>query len=311
MNEVRIAVVSGGVSEERAVSLSTGREVAEALRENFEVDHIEIDTTALPIELDPNFHVVFPALHGGYGEGGGIQRQLETGGFAYAGSGPEASRLCLNKYETKAVVAALGVRTAPDVVARAPDFPEATEIVELLGDEIVAKPNSQGSSVGLTLVDGIDELKGLLPILTTDTWLLEKKISGREITVGVLQGEPMGLVEIKPIGGAYDYRHKYTGGMTTYEYPAKVDEAIAEEIRDSARRSFAKCGCRDFARIDFILSEDDEYYFLEINTLPGLTATSLLPMSAACLGHDFPYLAMQMVLPAVERFKRRQAQLVS
>lgn len=311
MNEVRIAVISGGVSEEREVSLSTGREVAEALRENFEVDNFVIDETALPPEIDRNYHVVFPALHGGYGEGGGLQRQLETRGFAYAGSGPEASRLCLNKYETKAVVATLGLRMAPDVVAKGPDFPDAQEIYELLGEDIVVKPNFQGSSVGLKLINGLDELEGLLPMLTADTWLFEQKVTGREITVGVLHGEPMGIVEILPKSGSYDYTHKYTSGMTEYRYPAEVDDVLGESIRDAAKRAFAACGCRDFARIDFILSEEGEFYFLEINTLPGLTATSLLPKSASCVGYDFPQLTMQMVLPAVKRFKGARAQLVS
>ncbi len=302
MNEdVRIAVIFGGPSEEREVSLATGQAVADALRHNFEVDLFAIEDDALPVGLDPERHVVFPALHGRFGEDGGIQQLMEEAGIAYAGTGPEGSRLCFAKEETKAKVDAAGVRVAPGVSFTVPGPVPAAERILQLGPPFVLKPDRQGSSIDLLMIDGADELHGMFSRLQPGRWLLEKKIEGREITVGMLRRKSLGLVEIRPHEGSYDYRHKYTKGLTEYNFPARVETAVEMEIRRAAEIAYAVCGCRDFARIDFMLNEKKESYFLEINTLPGLTATSLLPMSASCAGYDFVQLARELVLPARKR----------
>ncbi len=303
MNEyVRIAVICGGPSEEREVSMATGRAVAKALRHNFEVDIIAIENDALPVGLDPERHVVFPALHGRFGEDGGIQRLMEEAGIAYAGTDPEGSRLCFAKEETKAKVEASGVRVAPGLSFTVPGPVPAAERILHLGPPFVLKPDQQGSSIDLHMIDGVDELHGFFSRLKPGQWILEKKIEGREITVGILCGKSLGLVEIRPREGTYDYRHKYTKGLSEYDFPARVETAVETEIRRAAEKAFAVCGCRDFARIDFMLNEKEESYFLEINTLPGLTETSLLPMSASCAGYDFPQLARELVLPARQRY---------
>ncbi len=307
MNDARIAVICGGSNEEREVSLSTGKAVAEALRVNFEVDVFEIKSDELPPGLDPERHVVFPALHGSFGEDGGLQNLLEDAGIAYAGTGPEGSRLCFAKQETKNAVLAAGVRVAPGMLFTLPcPFPEG-ETFRALAPSFFLKPDRQGSSVGLSEVVGVEQLRLLWGELKPGEWLLEKRIMGREITVGMLNGKDLGLVEIRPRGGSYDYRHKYTKGLTEYLFPAKINGVVENEIRAAARAAYTVCDCRDFARIDFMLNAEEESFFLEINTLPGLTATSLLPMSASCNGINFPKLVGEMVAPALRRFQPLEA----
>lgn len=307
MTEPRIAVLCGGTSAEREVSLASGHAVAEALRHNFKVDLLEIDCDALPEGLNPETTVVFPALHGGFGEDGALQHLLEEKGIAYAGCGVDASRICLNKNHTKEHVEKAGLLVVPGLTAAADDMPPAQSIIEKLGSDLVIKPVGQGSSVGVAILSGLEQLESVLRGLETGEWLIEKKIDGREITAGVLEDKTIGLVEVLPQNGFYDYKHKYTEGMTEYRFPAQVEPAVENEIGHAAETAFTACGCRDFARIDFILSCENRVFFLEINTLPGLTATSLLPKSATCSGYDFTELVCRLVAPALDRFKLARA----
>ncbi|WP_343075481.1 D-alanine--D-alanine ligase [Ruficoccus amylovorans] len=296
-----ITVLCGGPSSEREVSLVSGHSVAEALRAHFEVAVVEFDQPALPKGLDPERTTIFPALHGAFGEDGQIQALLEARGFGYAGSGPEASALCMDKAATKARVAGCGFAEAPAWVFSYDNMPASAALIERLGAHLVIKPVDQGSSVGLHLTANREELEQALSCLTPGIWMAEAFIKGREMTVGVLGGEAMGIVEIVPKGGVYDYQRKYTAGETRYIFPAEVPEELAAHCRDYAERAFAACGCRDFARVDFILTPDGLPYFLEINTIPGLTPTSLLPKSASCRGLSFEELARRMAEPALRR----------
>ncbi len=307
MTEPRIAVLCGGTSAEREVSLASGRAVAEALRQNFKVDLLEIDCDALPEGLNPETTVVFPALHGGFGEDGALQHLLEEKGISYAGCGVEASRICLNKIQTKERVEKAGLLVVPGLTVAADNMPPVQSIIEKLGSDLVVKPVGQGSSVGVTILSGREQLESVLCGLENGEWLIEKKIDGREITAGVLEGKTIGLVEVLPQNGFYDYKHKYTDGMTEYRFPAQVEPAVENEIGRAAETAFTACGCRDFARIDFILSCENRTFFLEVNTLPGLTANSLLPKSATCSGYDFTELVSRLVAPALVRFKLARA----
>ena len=201
------------------------------------------------------------------------------------------------------MVGAAGVRVVEDVNGPVDSLPPVDEIVDRLGPDIVLKPVRQGSSVGLQVLSGGDSLSRALEGLGGDEWMLERKIYGREITVGLLGGDCMGIVEVLPRNGTYDYEHKYTPGLTEYRFPAQLDPRLVHEIRTFAERAYAVCACRDFARVDFMVSTSGTSYFLEINTLPGLTETSLLPKSAACLGVDFIELAQRLVSPAIERWR--------
>ena len=302
MSEMSIVVLCGGISSERDVSLESGPAVSEALKKNYPVDLIEINEASLPPILDPESHVVFLTLHGTFGEDGGIQKLLEESNFSYTGCDLESSRLCINKKETKARVARSGIRVVEDFTAVAPGLPAATEVVAKLGSSVVVKPLCEGSSVGLSIAESEEKLDDLMAQLASGNWLFEQRIEGREISIGVLEGKGMGLVEVIPSGGVYDYKHKYIDGMTDYRYPAELGDSLEKEIREAAEGAFDICGCRDFIRVDFMISETGKSYFLEINTLPGLTSTSLLRKSASCLGYDFPQLAQKLVTPAIKRF---------
>ncbi|MEY4271596.1 MAG: hypothetical protein RL250_462 [Verrucomicrobiota bacterium] len=294
-----IVVLCGGESSEREVSLRSGRAVAGALPG---ARLVELATDALPAWLDGVRHVVFPVLHGGWGEDGGIQSELEARGVAFAGCAAAASRLCMDKVATKRAMRAAQVPAIPEVAFAGAAKPTAAELVAALGPDIVLKPSDQGSSVGLFLPAGEAAVAAALAeIPASGRWMAERRLRGREMSIGLLDGQPMGLVEIVPLAGVYDYRTKYTKGASEYRFPAPLAPAATAAIAAAAGRLFAACGCRDFARADVFLEPDGHFYFLEINTMPGMTETSLMPKSASCLGLDFPALARRMIAPALAR----------
>jgi D-alanine-D-alanine ligase len=304
-----IAVFAGGTSSEREVSLGSGAACAEALAKNFATEFFQIDSNALPAGLDPARHVVFSTLHGTFGEDGGMQRLLDGAGVFYAGCDAAASELTMDKSGTKHAVARHDVRVPPGIVFQPDRKPSATEVIAQLGDQLVLKPNSEGSSVGLHLISDRAQLEAALAEVTTNCgWIIERRIVGRELSVGVLNGRAMGVVEIRPRSGVYDYASKYTKGATGYLAPAPIGDAATRAAQEAAGTAFAACGCRDYARVDFILSAENELFLLEINTLPGMKETSLLPMSARCAGLDFTALVRELVSPAMRRFLTAQEQ---
>ena len=297
-----IAVFAGGISSEREVSLGSGRASAVALARSFPTQLFELNSDALPAGLDPARHIVFSTLHGTFGEDGSMQRLLDAAGIAYAGCDAASSALTMDKTRTKQAAANRGVLIGAGVAFDAANAPTAESLIAQLGEAVVLKPNDQGSSVGLTINRSRDELAGALARLTPGSWLAERRLVGREFSVGVLRGTAMGVVEIRPKSGVYDFASKYTVGATEYFAPAPLDAAMTLAAQRAAEAAFAACGCRDYARVDFILVGDAELYLLEINTLPGMKETSLLPMSARCAGLDFTALVRELVLPALGRF---------
>ena len=298
----KIVVLYGGVGAEREVSLQSGQAIAGALRQRFEVEAIVLDREALPDSLSPEAHVVFPALHGHFGEDGQLQTLLEAEGIHYCGSDAAASRLCMDKSATKAIARDLKIAVPEALTFDGAQAPLADEVIAQLGTSLVIKPADQGSSVGLHFAEHRSALGVALSSIRSGNWLIEQRIHGRELTVGVLKGAAMGVVEIVSQSGVYDYKAKYTPGSTEYLFPAELEPAVEAKIKDHAEQLFDACGCRDFARIDFLL-DGKRPYFLEINTLPGLTATSLLPKSASCVSLDFEQLAAELVAPAILRFQ--------
>lgn len=302
----RIVVLCGALSPEREVSLRSGAACAGALAESFaDVKLVRLDDNALPAGLDPARDVIFPVIHGDYGEDGRIQAELDARGFAYAGCDAAASALCIDKPNTKRRAREAGVPVCAEISFSHKNRPLALSVIRRLGREIVMKPADKGSSVGLYKLSGARALGRVLSRLPRGEWMIEPRIRGRELTVGILGGEAMGVVEIAPKSGDYDYRSKYTAGATEYIYPARIPDATAAAIRAAAAKLFAACGCRDFARADVMLRPDGRFFFLEVNTIPGLTATSLLPKSASCVGLDFPALARRMIEPAIARRQAR------
>ncbi len=298
-----LLVFAGGTSAEREVSLGSGRASALALARSFPTRLVQVDANALPAGLDPRRHVVFSTLHGTFGEDGGMQRLLDGAGIHYAGCDATSSALTMDKARTKEAAAALGVPIIPGLRFDATARPSVEEIVDRLGESLVVKPNAEGSSVGLALVSGRGELERKLQAITSGAWLIERRVHGRELSVGVLGGRAMGIVEIRPRSGVYDYTSKYTKGATEYLAPAPLDDATTRSVQSAAETAFAACGCRDYARVDFMLSAQSGHYLLEINTLPGMKETSLLPMSARCAGFDFTALVRELVSPALQRFQ--------
>jgi D-alanine-D-alanine ligase len=298
-----LAVLAGGTSAEREVSLGSGAACAEALARSFPTRLFQIDADALPAGLDPARHVVFSTLHGTFGEDGGMQRLLDGAGIHYAGCDAECSALTMDKTRTKQAASARGVRVADSILFSAAAKPSSAEVVGRLGEEVVIKPNGEGSSVGLKLARGRAQVESALAGVERGTWLAERRIVGRELSVGILGGRAMGIVEIRPRSGVYDYASKYTKGMTEYLAPAPLDPAATALVQAAAETTFAACGGRDYARVDFILSPQNEPILLEINTLPGMKETSLLPMSARCAGLDFTALVRELVMPALQRFR--------
>ncbi len=298
-----IAVLAGGTSPEREVSLGSGRAVAQAMACSHPTQLFTVDADALPAGLDPARHVVCSTLHGVFGEDGGMQRLLDAAGVGYAGCDAKSSDLTFDKWRTRQSVSAMGVQVAPGRRFTADAKPAAASLAAEYGEQVVLKPNRQGSSVGLQIVTSRVGLQIALDGIRSGEWIAEKRIVGRELTVGILRGRAMGIVEIVPKSGIFDYTSKYTKGLTEYIAPAPLSDDTAASVRQAAEKAFAACGCRDYARIDFMLSGEGELYLLEINTLPGMKETSLLPMSARCVGLDFIALCRELVAPAVERFQ--------
>lgn len=298
-----LTVLLGGPSAEREVSLRSGAAVARALRDRGHTVH-EVD--ALPgWKLPAGTEVVFLALHGTYGEDGVVQQELEDLGVPYTGCGVEASRLAFDKVATKERLVAAGIPTAPFVVIEDPSAPWPAG----WSPPVVLKPVCQGSSVGLRFVEDVAQWPGaLVECLRHDRRaLVEERILGREVTVGLLEGRALPIVEVRPRSGAYDYQSKYTSGATEYLCPAAFDEATTRRIQAAALGAMLAVGGRDYARVDIMIRADGQPQVLEVNTLPGMTETSLLPKAAAAAGIDFASLCERMIALALARRAPRSA----
>src|SRR5690625_4390825 len=231
-----------------------------------------------------------------------MQELLEDAGLSYSGSDAGSSRLWMDTAAAKELVAAAGVRSPAGRLLDNSATADPAALISELGASLILKTNNEGSSIGLHFVEGVEELERKLKELPAGEWMIEQRVYGRELTVGILENRALGVVEIVPRSGRFDYESKYTAGMTEYHWPAKLTDQQTAEIRQMAEIAFRACGCRDFARADFMMSDRGEIFFLEINTLPGLTETSLLPKSALCEKIDFPVLAKKLAEPAVKRF---------
>ncbi|CAN5654033.1 D-alanine--D-alanine ligase [soil metagenome] len=318
---MKIAVLLGGMSAEREVSLASGLAVTKALRERGHEVHA-VDTArgfverdressllpegvhsappealhdVLPPEQLANIpqirdaDVAFLALHGGIGEDGTMQALLDLLGVPYTGSGPLGSAIAMDKDVSKRLLRDAEIPTLAWRVARAPDFAyDLDAIDDFVTFPCIVKPSRQGSSVGIEVVRDADQLESAVRAASEfDTEvMIERFVRGRELTVAILGDHPLPPIEIRPKKGIYDYEAKYTPGMTEYLCPAPLDEEIVAQVQAFALRAFKVLKLRGYARIDFILAKE-QLFCLEANTLPGMTATSLFPKAAAAAGLDF------------------------
>ncbi|MBU1699724.1 MAG: D-alanine--D-alanine ligase, partial [Candidatus Eisenbacteria bacterium] len=247
-------------------------------------------------KLGDKLGFVFPALHGGAGEDGTIQAILESCGVPYAGSGPLSSGLAMNKRLSKILFEAHELPTPPWRSWNPDPSPGPGEVASLVdslgGWPIVLKPEDQGSSVGVSIVKGPEEMDDAIhsvrSVLTgSDRILAEKFIEGRELTVGILGNQSLPPVEIEPTGSFYDYKRKYSPGASKYIVPAPLEEEVSRGLKRLGLWAFQSLGCRGFGRVDFRLDRENRPNILEVNTIPGMTELSLLPMAAKAGGIDF------------------------
>ena len=296
--KLNITVMLGGPSAEREVSLRTGSAVAMALRSLGHEVH-ELDPQNPKWVLPAGTDVVFLALHGTYGEDGTVQRQLDELGVPYTGCDAESSRIAFDKLLTKQSCMEASVPTARFLAVNSADAPFPPDFAPPL----VVKPVRQGSSVGLQFVNRVEEWPGALTesLKFDSEVVVEEKILGRETTVGILDGKALPVVEVRPKTGQYDYRTKYTAGTTEYFCPAEFDAATTRRIQTAALGAFKAIGGRDYSRVDVMVRPDGSPVVLEVNTLPGMTETSLLPKAAAAAGLNYAELCQRMVDLALRR----------
>ncbi|WP_313119549.1 D-alanine--D-alanine ligase [Proteiniclasticum ruminis] len=285
---MKIGVIMGGISSEREVSLSSGREILNHINFNgYEGVEIILDTKTDIFEKVKGIDFALLALHGKYGEDGTVQSILDSLEIPYSGCGMLSSALCMDKDLTKTVLRNHGVRTAEwFVVKNASDVTE--EMVEVLGYPVVVKPNRGGSSVATFICTSYDEVvEGVKEGLKVDSEVMvEEFIKGDEITVPILDGEALPTLIIKPVkGGFFDYQSKYEDGGAE-EVIIEYEEPLQSEINELALKTFSALKCDVYARVDFIV-RDGVPYLLEINTLPGMTRTSLFPKSAKGIGLSY------------------------
>jgi D-alanine-D-alanine ligase len=247
--------------------------------------------------------VTFLALHGGRGEDGTIQALLDLAGVPYTGSGHLPSALAMDKDLSKHLFRAHDVGTANWLMATDPTAPpSATTVERALGWPVIVKPSKQGSTVGLSIVKQPSELGAAIAeaFAHDDEVMIEQFIAGRELTVGILGGDALPVGEIIPKHEIYDYECKYTAGMATEEFPAKISPEATERVQKQALAAFKSLKLTGYARIDFRLTTEGEFYCLEANTLPGMTELSLIPQGAAAMGIKFPELCERIVKLALE-----------
>ncbi|MEJ2602356.1 MAG: D-alanine--D-alanine ligase [Gammaproteobacteria bacterium] len=306
----RVAVMYGGDSSERAVSLRTGTAVLAALRD------AGVDATGWdPSErtfgdfLTAGFDRVWIALHGPGGEDGTVQGALDWAGIPYTGSGVLASALAMDKVRSKILFAATGLATPPWRTVRSESGLDDAFVA--LGPPLIVKPSRQGSSVGMRRVESRDELHGAWRDAAAydDEVIVERWVDGDEFTVAVLQGAALPSIRIETPRVFYDYDAKYESGDTLYHCPGTDDVMLEQELHRLALEAFAALGCSGWGRVDFMIGVDRQPQILEINTVPGMTDQSLVPMAAARAGMDFPTLCWRiletsMVEPAALEARR-------
>ena len=306
MRTNRVAVLAGGDSLEREVSLASGARVAAALStRGYQVQHVEIADLNEIVASVRGVDVVFNCLHGGTGEDGTVQLLFDAMDLPYTGSGPVASDRALDKPQARAAFRTAGLTIPPGMSYQSGDIAGfCAQAITMIGLPLVLKPTNQGSSVGVQIVRAEAELRAKAEALLRQfgSLVIERYISGRDLTVGILEkdGIPTALpiVEMRPKQEFYNYTAKYTPGMTDFLVPAPLPAQVATHVQQAAVAAHRALGCRGFSRVDFRLGEDSTPYVLEVNTIPGMTPTSDLPMAAAAAGITFDKLVEQMLQTA-------------
>ena len=328
MNKLKIALFTGGASPERPVSKLSSKSIYQTLNESghevMPVDpalglkqHADVGdyfgedkgeeishknyTAAMGLDFLKDVDLAFIGLHGKWGEDGTLQSLLEIQDIRYTGSGVLASALAMDKGMSKTIFRQNGihVHNGFTIVSGKYDLQQVmSRIEEEIGYPAVVKPNDQGSTFGLTICKRAEDIKKALDFSFSfsDTTIIETFVPGRELTVGILDGTPLPVLEIKPKHELYDYECKYTHGMSEYIVPAEIPRETANQLRDQALLAYNSLGCKNYGRVDFKLRPDGSYVCFEVNTLPGMTSTSLLPKMAKVAGISFTELIERIIL---------------
>jgi len=295
---LKVGVLFGGQSEERDVSIKTGLAVLKACHSlGYESISLEMKSSLEPlIDSIKKVDIVFIALHGGSGENGEIQQQLENINIPYTGSGPTSSSLCMDKNLSKKLAKSIGVLTADWM-----NIASKNDLRGFVDLPYVVKPNDQGSTVGLSIVHNESEVDDAIDLALQygENIMIESYINGRELTVAIIDGKPMPIVEITPSHEIYDYECKYAEGLSTYDCPADLPPKLTLKIQEDSIRLFNAFKCNGYGRVDYLLDDSGNYYFLEMNTLPGMTNTSLVPKAVASNGDSFENLIQHIVESAI------------
>lgn len=305
----KIVVVMGGPSTEAEVSRRSGKAILNALLEKgYQAEGLELDPPNFPQQIKASgADFVFNALHGKYGEDGIIQGTLDMMGIPYTSSGVMAAAVTMDKVATKRFFMAEGIPTPKAHTYFRFEYRKrnlAQEIIEEFGVPVVVKASSQGSSIGVVIVEQPEELEAALEeaFKYDHEILVEEFIKGRELTVAVWGNEEhqeaLPIIEITTVTGRYDYETKYKAGASSHIIPAPLPAEVSKAVEDIAIRAFAVCGCVGMARVDFMLDELNEPYAIEINTVPGMTETSLVPDAGRAAGIQFPDLCAKILAMA-------------
>lgn len=310
MNHAKIAVLAGGLSLERDVSLRSGRRVAEALADQgHDVVRLDLDDELVTALAKGDFDIAYLALHGKAGEDGAVQSLLELLGVAYTGPDAVASLLAWDKGVAKGLVSRAGLAT-PDWMTLSSDAIRdmgaagaLDRVVQRLGTPVVAKPSQGGAALGVRLVASAAEMAPALMASFSyhDVVVLERFIDGTEVAVSLVDGEALPPVEVVPKTGRYDFAARYTHGATEYFAPARLPADVLDACVELSRQAWDVLGCRDVSRADLMVDADGKPWLLEFDTCPGMTETSLLPTAASAAGWSFVELCERVVQSAFRR----------
>lgn len=304
----RVAVLAGGDSAERSVSLKSGAAVHQALRQLGLIAEL-VDTAESGVETLKGFEVAFIALHGRGGEDGVIQGVLEHLGVPYTGSGVMASAIGMDKVRTKQLWKGAGLPTPPFFVASAAAGPEHVDAVATLGFPLIVKPSHEGSSIGMAKVDNPSELADALETARRydREVLVEAWVNGPEYTVAIVDDRALPSIRLRTPNAFYDFEAKYQANTTEYLCPAGLSDEDEQALRELSLRAFNVVGCRGWGRVDVMRDDQGHWQLLEVNTVPGMTDHSLVPMAAKATGDDFATLVARILLEAVDRAPSRKA----
>jgi len=292
----KVAVLMGGRSAEREISLKSGTMVLAALkRKGVDAHAFDPRDAGLDQLIAQHFDRAFVALHGRYGEDGTVQGALEYLRMPYTGSGVMASALAMDKWRTKLVWLASGVPTPRYELLT--DELHPADVVSRIGLPLVVKPAHEGSSIGITKVTSVEKLDAAYAAAREhdDIVIAEQFIAGQELTAAILDDEPLPLIRIEAPQGNYDYHNKYFGNDTKYHCPSGLPEALEQKIQQQALAAFRVVGCRGWARLDLMLDANQQPWFVEVNTIPGMTDHSLVPMAARARGLGFDDLVLRIL----------------